>query len=316
MNTFLYDPADFSLDDTLASGQAFRWRRDAAGWWTGVLRGWVIRLRQDGARCTYTAAGPGDAWAVLRDFLQLDTDLGAIKRELLARDPALAGPIGRAPGLRLLRQDPEECLLSFVCSTANSVPRIALGIARLSRLLGAPLAVNAADGPYHAFPGVAALAAADPAQIAAHTGLGYRAARLVRVARQVAARPPGWLVSLRTRPYAEAHAALCALDGVGAKIADCVCVFSLDHTAAVPVDTHIRQVAQTLGYLPAPAPALPARRAASAGLTAAAYRRVGDEFRRRYGPLAGYAQNWLFYDHFRGYWGGHSPLLRGMRNEE
>jgi N-glycosylase/DNA lyase len=314
MNTFTCDPADFSLDDTLASGQAFRWRRDARGWWTGVLRARVIRLRQDGARLIYSATGPGDAPEILRDFLQLDTDLGAIKRELVARDPALVGPIGHAPGLRLLRQDPEECLLSFVCSTANTVPRIAAGIARLSRLVGAPLAA-AEEEPYHAFPTVAALAAADPARIAATTGLGYRAARLVRVARQVAARPPGWLPGLRARPYAEAHAALCALDGVGPKIADCVCLFSLDHTAAVPVDTHIRQVAQVLGYLPAPAPPPGSRRAGPAGLTAAAYRRVGDEFRRRYGALAGYAQNWLFYDHFRGYWGGHSPLLR-VRSEE
>jgi N-glycosylase/DNA lyase len=308
MPDFSYDPAQFALDDTLASGQAFRWQRASDGWWTGVVGAQVIRLRQDGARFTYTATGPGDTLAILRELFQLDVDLGAIARELLARDPRLAGPLARSPGLRLLRQDPTECLLSFVCSTANTVPRIAVGITRLSRLLGAPLATGGEES-YYAFPPLSRLAGADPAAIAAATGLGYRAARLVRVAGEVADRPPGWLLGLRAVPYAAAHTALVTLHGVGAKIADCVCLFSLDHPAAVPVDTHIWQVAQALWPEESATPGGGGRRGTGAGLTAAAYRRVGDAFRRRYGPYAGYAQNWLFYDHFCRHWGGHSPLL-------
>ena len=299
-----YDPAQFSLDDTLASGQAFRWTRLPDGAWRGVAGAQVLTLRQDGARLTWTATGDGDPAALIRDLFLLDVDLAAIQAVLIAADPGLAGPIGRAPGLRLMRQDPVECLLSFVCSTANNVPRIVAGIARLSAVLGRPIAT--VDGRvYHTFPTLDALAGADPAALQAATGLGYRAGRLVALARALQAPDAVRPAALRGAPYATAHAALTTLPGVGPKVADCVCLFSLDHTEAVPVDTHIWQVAQHLwgnaGETTKPAPG---------GVSGAGYRRVGDAFRMRYGRWAGYAQNWLFYDHFRGYWGGTSPLLK------
>jgi len=304
-----YDPRQFSLDDTLACGQAFRWERLPAGAWRGVVRDAVITLRQEGSRLHY-AATTGEVAPLLRDLFLLDVDLPAIQAALIAADPALAGPIARAPGLRLMRQDPDECLLSFICSTANQVPRIVAGIRHLSALLGP--AIGAIDGrTYHAFPTAAALAAADPARLQAATGLGYRAGRLVDIGGQLVARGPGWLRGLRAVPYPAAHGALVALHGVGPKVADCVCLFSLDHTQAVPVDTHIWQMAQQLwGRDHSGVPLAPGEKPSVKGLTGAGYRRVGDLFRARYGALAGYAQTWLFYDHFRGYWGGTSPLLK------
>ncbi|HUS15731.1 MAG TPA: DNA glycosylase [Chloroflexia bacterium] len=310
MPTLAYDPAQFSLDDTLACGQAFRWERLAAGVWRGVVGTNIITLQQDGDRLTYESSNGAEA-DVLRALFLLDVDLAAIRGTLVASDPALRDPIGRAPGLRLMRQDPDECLLSFICSTANNVPRIVAGIRRMSALLGEPL--GAVDGQtYHAFPTVATLAGADPARLQAATGLGYRAGRVVDVAQQLAARGPSWLLSLREAPYPPTHAALVELRGVGPKVADCVCLFSLDHTEAVPVDTHIWQAAQQLwGRGAAGIPLAMGEKAAVKGLTGAGYRRVGELFRTRYGRLSGYAQNWLFYDHFRGYWGGTSPLLKG-----
>jgi N-glycosylase/DNA lyase len=304
---FEYDAAHFSLDDTLACGQAFRWERLAPGAWRGVVGGAVITIRQDGSRFHYDATS-GDALPLIRDLFLLDVDLAAVQARLLAADPGLVGPIGRAPGLRLMRQDPEECLLSFLCSTANNVPRIVLGIRRMSALLGDEIATL--DGrSYHAFPRLTDLATADAARLQAASGLGYRAARVVDAARALRERGPGWMLSLRREAYPVAHAALMQMRGIGPKVADCVCLFSLDHTEAVPVDTHIWQVAQQI-WGRAGAPPAPDVKPSPQGLTAAGYRRVGDAFRARYGALAGYAQNWLFYDHFRGYWGGTSPLLK------
>ncbi|MGI8586081.1 MAG: DNA glycosylase [Chloroflexia bacterium] len=297
---FDYNPAQFSLDDTLACGQAFRWERLAPGVWRGVVAGRVLTVRQDGSRLEYDSSDGGDALRALRDIFLLDLDLGAIQARLLEDDPGLAGPISRAPGLRLMRQDPEECLLSFLCSTANNVPRIVSGIRRMSALLGKPLAVLD-DQAYYSFPTLPDLAVADSAALQAATGLGYRAARLVDLARQLLERGPGWLPGLRSAPYPAAHASLVELRGIGPKVADCACLFSLDHTEAVPVDTHIWQMAQQLWGRDA---------TAAKGLTGAGYRRVGEEFRSRYGKLSGFAQNWLFYDHFREYWGGNSPLMR------
>ena len=202
-----------------------------------------------------------------------------------------------------MRQDPEECLLSFVCSTANNVPRIARRHPPHERAAGRATGHDGAAGP--TTPSLPSPPSPPPTRgVQAATGLGYRAGRLVALARQLQARAPAGC-GLRQAPYPAAHAALVALPGVGPKVADCACLFSLDHTEAVPVDTHIWQVAQRLwgregAGVPLPPGRSPQRwRPHRRGLPAHR-RRVPRALR----ALAGYAQNWLFYDHFRGYWGG------------
>ena len=303
MPAFTYNPAQFSLDDTLASGQCFRWKRRADGWWVGVVRDSVLGVRQDGERFEWWSFPEPDRWELPHDYFQLDVDTGEIVRRIAEADPQAGEAARRWSGLRLLRQEPEECILSFVCSTANSVPRIAHGISVFSRYLGTPLG-EVGGAEYHSFPSTQTLAEAGPVELARLTGLGFRAPNLVRVAAQICERGPGWASSLRAMPYREAHNALTSMKGIGAKIADCVCLFSLDKTEAVPVDTHVWQLAKTLYF-----PDWPARKS----LTTLAYNAVTHAFQERFGDLAGYAQNFLFYDHFVAHWGGKSPLLKEAR---
>jgi len=301
VSSFSYNPEEFSLDHTLASGQCFRWKRQPDGWWIGVVGSTVFGVRQED-ETFYWWSYPGHPGGEerLRYYFQLDTALGEIVRIISAADPAASAAAIRWSGLRIVRQDPEECILSFVCSTANSVPRIAYGVGEFSRYYGEPLG-EVEGRQYYAFPGATVLANVDPPTLAKQTSLGFRAANLVKVARQVEARGPGWAMSLRDMPYREAHNELVALNGIGAKIADCVCLFSLDKSEAVPVDTHVWQLARDLYF-----PDWPERKS----LTSAAYNTVAGTFRDRFGNLAGYAQNFLFYDHFSAHWGGTSPLLK------
>src|SRR5688572_17136543 len=109
---------DFSLRTSLESGQFFRWReRDGA--FDVFLRDRVITVKQDGDSLHFEGA---DA-ATVRRFFGLDLDLASI-RETLARDPVLRDPLERHRGLRILRQDPWECLASFITSAASNIPRI------------------------------------------------------------------------------------------------------------------------------------------------------------------------------------------------
>jgi N-glycosylase/DNA lyase len=301
MHTFTYNPAEFSLDHTLASGQCFRWKRRPDGWWMGVVGRTVFGVRQEGDRFTWWTSPDGaESETSLHDYFQLHVDLGKIVRRISQADPAAAQAAQKWSGLRLLRQEPEECILSFVCSTANSVPRIAHSIGVFSKEFGEPL--GQVDGQeYHAFPSATTLAEVDPTYLSRLTSLGFRGPNLVRVARQIAERGPGWAASLREIPYVQAHRELVAVYGIGAKIADCVALFSLDKTEAVPVDTHVWQLARELYF-----PDWPDRKS----LTSSAYNTVANAFRERFGELAGYAQNFLFYEHFSNHWGGTSPLLK------
>jgi N-glycosylase/DNA lyase len=298
--TFSYNPTEFSLDHTLASGQCFRWRRRKDGLWIGVVGGSVLGIRQDGDTFSWWSY-PGPASEdPLRDYFQLGIDLGEIARRIEEADPVAGEAARRWCGLRIVRQDPEECILSFVCSTANSVPRIAHSIAQFSKHYGEPIG-EIEDEVYCAFPPATVLAEVDPDELTALSSLGFRGRNLVKVARQIAERGPGWALYLRDLPYEQAHRELVRINGIGAKIADCVCLFSLDKTEAVPVDTHVWQLAKDLYF-----PDWADRRT----VTDLAYRTVSAAFRERFGDLAGYAQNFLFYDHFANHWGGTSPLLK------
>jgi N-glycosylase/DNA lyase len=298
--TFRYNPDEFSLDHTLASGQCFRWTRRADGWWTGVVGRRVVSVRQDGDVYTWRTYPDAGGEALIRDYFQLEVDMGEIVHRIAEADPAAGAAAVRWSGLRLARQDPEECILSFVCSTANSVPRIAYGISQFSRYYGEPLGEYEGT-EHHTFPGAGTLAHVDPAELTRVSSLGFRGTNLVKVAKQIEARGLGWAMSLRGMPYEQAHRELVALNGIGAKIADCVCLFSLDKTEAVPVDTHVWQLAKDL-YFP--------HWADRKSITQTSYNTVAGAFRERFGELAGYAQNFLFYDHFSNHWGGTSPLLK------
>ncbi len=272
------------LDLTFCSGQAFRWRRTPAGTWKAVVRDRVVELCQADGSILWKTEPPGGV-DLVRDYLRLDEDVNSIYAELGRSDPLMDELIARYRGLRILRQDPDEALLSFVCSAANSIPRITASVEALAAAYGTM--VCEADGVCCCtFPTIEMLAAAQKRLFDDSRLLGFRDAKLRSVAAQAHARGPGWLLSLRSASYSEAYRQLIGLDGVGPKIADCVCLFSLDKDEAVPVDTHVLQIAHRLWGLDAP----------SRGLSISARVRIKKEFAERYGRYAGWAQQFLFYD--------------------
>ena len=153
----------------------------------------------------------------------------------------------------------------------------------MSRRYGRFIA-SAGGRDLYTFPTAAALAAAPVAELAAGCGLGWRGANLQRVAADLTAMPDRWPEQLRALPYLEAKRELMHLRGVGAKIADCVCLFSLDKDEAVPVDTHIWAVAKEIFGLEIP----------TRTLTPATYERIAALFVARYGSFAGWAQEYLY----------------------
>jgi hypothetical protein len=186
--------------------------------------------------------------------------------------------------MRILRQDPWECLISFICSSNNNIARIGQMLAKLRARYGAPIA--ALDGEtFYAFPSPQALAAASEEELRA-LGMGYRARYLRQTAAAVVERGGApFLRGLRGKPTAEVQAALMAFAGVGPKVADCVALFSCDATDAVPVDTHVWAIAccyydRSLTM--------------AASLTPTIYARVGELFRARFGSHAGWAHSLLF----------------------
>ncbi|XP_064309765.1 N-glycosylase/DNA lyase [Phalacrocorax carbo] len=290
--------AELRLDLVLSSGQTFRWWESSPGSWTGVLGERVWTLRQDQDRLWYTvygeeeegcpteAAKPDGAELdqILHDYFQLDVGLTALYRTWGVADPLFRKVANDFPGVRVLRQDPVECLLSFICTSNNHISRITAMIERLCRAFGRRLC-HLDTQPIHAFPSLSALTGADAEARLRALGFGYRAKFVSGSAQAIAeGLGPKGLHRLRATPYAEARRVLCALPGVGAKIADCVCLMALDKAEAVPVDTHVWRIArQRYGVV-----------VGSRSLSPRAHQEIGDFFRGLWGPRAGWAQAVLF----------------------
>jgi N-glycosylase/DNA lyase len=275
-------PLDLGL--TLSCGQAFRWRQKADGVWSGVVRDKLVELALEHHVLLWRTY-PEDDPDLVRDYLRLGDDVNAIYAHLSGSDPHLAESVRRFHGLRLVRQDPAETLLSFVCSTANSIPRIAASIEALAERYGT-LVCEINGSCYYTFPTVRSIACCSDRLLDRHQLLGFRDRTLRDVAGQVLERGDGWLLGLRQASYADAREQLLEIKGVGRKIADCVCLFALDKDEVVPVDTHIRQIA-TERWMPD---------LRTKTLTDAVYSRITAEFVDRYGGFAGWAQQFLYYE--------------------
>ncbi|XP_072223817.1 N-glycosylase/DNA lyase [Leuresthes tenuis] len=223
---------------------------------------------------------------MLRDYFQLHVKLGDLYKEWGAADCHFKQIADIFTGVRMLRQDPTECLFSFICTSNNHISRIQGMVERLCQNLGAPLC-QLDQTSYYDFPTLSALADSSVEARLRDLGFGYRARFLQQSAKQILdTHGLQWLEGLRRVPYLEARDALRTLPGVGTKVADCVCLMSLDKPEAVPVDTHVWQIAKR-DY----------KYAADNGqksLTDKLHKQIGDFFRKLWGPYAGWAHSVLF----------------------
>ncbi|KAM6215232.1 N-glycosylase/DNA lyase isoform 1-T1 [Rhynchocyon petersi] len=287
--------SELRLDLVLASGQSFRWRERSPAHWSGVLADqvWTLTQTEKELYCTVyrenSQAGKptlGELQAVRRYF-QLDISLAPMYRHWGSMDPHFQEVAGKFQGVRLLRQDPTECLFSFICSSNNNITRINGMVERLCQAFG-PQLIQLDDVTYHGFPSLEALAGPEVEAQLRKLGLGYRASYVSASARAILEQGGlTWLQQLHEVPYEDAHKALCTLPGVGSKVADCICLMALDKPQAVPVDIHMWQVAQRdYSWCPTTSQAK--------GPSPLANKELGDFFRSLWGPYAGWAQAVVF----------------------
>ena len=235
------------LANTLKSGQAFRWIPDGreteagGGWFSGVLFDSLVAVRQVPGgvevRCENGDA-PG-LGGLVEDYLRLSDPLEEICRSI-DLDDHIRSAVSRYSGMRLLRQDPWECLVSFICSATSNIPRITGNVEDLAASFGRRVADP--DGARRAFPRPEELAEAGEQRLR-DLGLGFRAKYLAPVARMVADGEVD-LFALREAEYSEGLDVLTSLPGVADKVANCVLLFSLDKLEAFPVDVWVRRALQ------------------------------------------------------------------------
>ncbi|HEX7391464.1 MAG TPA: DNA glycosylase [Thermoplasmata archaeon] len=256
------------LDLTLACGQTFRWRR-LEGSWLGVLGSEVIRLRQEGRTLTIEAEpGRDDIVALVEEHLRARDDIRAVQRKL-SSDRVLSSGMRDLKGLRIVKLDEWESVVSFALATYANIPRITKMIETLCSKYGERL-----PGGFRAFPSQRQLRKASINDLA-DCGLGYRAKYLHQLCRYLG---PGEIARMKSLPYDELREQLIELPGVGEKVADCVSLFGFGRLEAFPIDVWIeRAMGRLYGEK-------------------GNYRKLRSFASDRFGAYAGYAQEYLYYN--------------------
>ena len=227
-------------------------------------------------RLVAETAAPVNDWRWLTHYLQAELDLGPVLATFPDDAPMRAAVVA-CRGLRLLRQDPWECLASFILSSTKQIVQIRQIVARLCEQFGEQVIVPQNHEPAYAFPSAGCIAAAGEAELRA-CKMGFRAPNLRAAARMIAGGDVD-LDRVSALSVHEARDTLMRLPGVGGKIADCVLLFAYGYPDAFPVDVWVMKALRRL-YFP--------RRAVS-------LKRLQKFAATHFGPCAGYAQQYLFH---------------------
>jgi N-glycosylase/DNA lyase len=223
-------------EEILDGGQSFRWKKQEEIW-TGIFGRYLAQLRTTKEGLEWRAPeGQKGVGLALASYLDAEGAQELARDALPWRsDGALGAAMARFGGLRILRQDPDEALLAFLCSSNKRILQIRGMVAALAKSMGEEIAPG-----YHALPGWERLARARSEELQA-CGLGYRAAFVSGTAKLLAERPD-WHLRLEKLSTDEAEAKLGELPGVGPKVASCVALFGLGRLDAFPVDTWIERI--------------------------------------------------------------------------
>ncbi len=264
--------AAINVGDSINSGQVFLWKKDD-NFWYGIDGQNVLRISSSGEIRSHRNTKT--------DFLRKDDDMEKIIRSI-SRDKTTSRAVKKYPGLRLLRQDPFQCLISFIVSSNSNIQKIKINLEKLSKKFGERVEFD--NQEFFLFPKPGRLARA-PAREILKCGIGYRS-KFVRQAAKMIASKKIDLESLKKIGYFDAKKNICLIPGVGNKVADCIMLFSLNKLEAVPLDRWMIKILEKY-YLEKFA-------LETKTITEKQYDILHEKIVNHFGPYAGYAQQFLF----------------------
>jgi N-glycosylase/DNA lyase len=232
---------DFDPVAIFECGQCFRWNpKEKSSSYIGVAGGRAVEVELVGNNLIIHDAPEKDR-AFWSNYFDLQTDYGKIKK-LLSKDPVMKKAVNFGRGIRLLRQDLHETLISFIISSNNHIPRIKKIIETLSVSGGEP--IETPNGTFYSFPKLETLANYSCEQIAV-TRAGYRCNYILESANRavLTGLDPSHLATLS---YEDARKKLEKFTGVGEKVADCTLLFTGIKREAFPVDVWIKRIMEEL----------------------------------------------------------------------
>jgi len=267
---------NFDIGEILECGQCFRFDKLGDMEYSLIAYDKALYARQIGDTLHLRYPGKplntAEFTSTWLPYFDLDRDYAAILADICKDDAVMTAAADFAPGIRLLRQDPWETIISFIISQNNRIPQIKNVIRNISAQFGAQI-----DGTFHAFPTVAQLAAATEADLRSCKA-GFRAKYIMDATRKAAAGdlPLGRDCDM---PTAQLRQTLLGVSGIGEKVAHCILLFGYGRYDSFPVDTWVRKVMEGYYFDGKPTKAEDIHKLAT----------------QRFGEYAGFAQQYLFH---------------------
>ena len=267
---------DFHLDHIFDCGQCFRWKKEEDGSYTGIAYGKVINVNYIDWQIILDNTTLDDFNTIWKSYFDLDRDYYEIKRVLTENDEIMVRAISFGQGMRIVRQEKWETVISFIISQNNNIPRIKKCIESICENYGEFAGIY--NGiKYYAFPGPEVIAKLNEKDLA-QCRLGYRAKYILETARMIAADSGGSLNRMGGAVFKEANEYLLSLCGVGPKVANCIMLFSMGKYESFPIDVWVKRVMSQLYLI-------------DEGDTKAMLAYATEKF----GQYGGIAQQYLFY---------------------
>mgnify|MGYP001580991212 FL=1 len=260
------------VENSINSGQVFLWKKNE-NYWYGVNGQDILQIDNNGIINSYQK--------LKVDFFRESDDIKKIIKSI-SRDKTVKMAVKKYQGLRILRQDPFQCLISFIVSSNSNIPKIKYCLENISKKFGKKTKFQ--NQEFFLFPKPEKLAKASINEII-DCGVGYRA-KFLREAAKMAVSKKIDFEYLKNCDYQEAKENICQVPGVGNKVADCVMLFSLNKLEAVPLDRWIIRILEKY-YLKK-------FEITTKTVTEKQYNILHEKIVNHFGPYAGYAQQFLF----------------------
>ena len=233
----------FNLKHIFECGQCFRWNKETDGSYTGVIRNNVLNVKEEDNNIIFDGMCEENIEELVTSYFNLNTDYEKIKKDLSKVDEYLKTSIKFGSGIRILKQDLWETIISFIISANNNIPRIKGIIERISKQYGKEIKFNGKS--YWTFPNVEELSKASIEDLR-KLGLGFRDKRIYETTKLILDGKYNLKEIENIKDTKKVRDILLELPGVGPKVADCILLFGLNRFDVFPIDVWVRRVMNDL----------------------------------------------------------------------
>lgn len=272
-NVVLKNVRDFNLTHIFECGQAFRFNKTGENEYTGVAKGRALTVSQRDDEVILYDTSYEDFINIWHDFFDLSTDYSAIKKAV-AVDSYMREAINYGYGIRILKQDLWETLISFIISASNNVPRIKGIVERLCVAFGEEIEYR--GKVYYSFPTPQKMSSLTLHELSVIRS-GFRDKYIIDACKKTSS---GYLMldSLCDMTTQEAKKALMSINGIGEKVSNCILLFGLGRVDSFPVDVWIKRIMEYCYFD-----------------SEQSIDTISSLAKEKFGDLGGYAQQYLFY---------------------